>query len=193
MILQSPLPASRGRQSSSPGTCTTGASLSTGNLSAGASAIDATQSEGTPNNMGAIVGGSLGGLALSVGAIVAVVYMLRHRWAKSTTPRRHTPRSRPRTYTVTRVPRPSIRQVDGDHPSCHRSGHQGSCQPTPLLFRQRSYRRGMLSHGGTNGRKDTVSPLHDNGVKDEYTPWLLDRVMGPHHIVFTLRRVWHNL
>ncbi|KAK1832000.1 hypothetical protein QBC39DRAFT_349926 [Podospora conica] len=48
----------------------------------GAASNDSEKSEAPPNNIGAIVGGSLGGLALIVGAVVAVVYMLRHRWAK---------------------------------------------------------------------------------------------------------------
>lgn len=62
----------------------TTATVETGgsSLTPGAASNNAEKSEGTPNNIGAIVGGSLGGLALIVGAVVAVVYMLRHRWAK---------------------------------------------------------------------------------------------------------------
>jgi len=52
----------------------------------GAASHNAEKSEGAPSNIGAIVWGSLGGLALIVGAMVAVVYMLRHRWAKKPEP-----------------------------------------------------------------------------------------------------------
>jgi hypothetical protein len=63
---------------------TTDPSVATGGpgLPPGAASNNAEKSEGTLSNIGAIVGGSLGGLALIVGAMVAVVYMLRHRWAK---------------------------------------------------------------------------------------------------------------
>ncbi|KAK0750762.1 hypothetical protein B0T18DRAFT_339930 [Schizothecium vesticola] len=63
---------------------TTDPSVATGGPGSppGVASNNAEKSEGTPSNIEAIVGGSLGGLALIVGAVVAVVYMLRHRWTK---------------------------------------------------------------------------------------------------------------
>jgi hypothetical protein len=52
-------------------------------LPPGAASKKCREEQGDPKqHRGYCVGGSLGSLALIVGAVVAVVYMLGHRWAK---------------------------------------------------------------------------------------------------------------